>query len=439
MTGNVMDSVLEFYKKEVEVGQVAVPWVARVQEKAMRELEYRAFPSRKDEDWKYSALALDGFLATRFAQQKGPTLKKPNLTDLPKAPLGQEIILYNGEIIGLEALQASLPAGVIVEPLLSALERHEAKVKPWLGKLLTHEHGFHALNMAALQTGVFIYVPKNIQLDNPLLLTHWQDVPNAALYARHLVVLEEGSRLNLIENYQGKPTCAYFTNAVTEVHLGAHAELVHYKIQAESSAAFHIGHLAVQQGQASSCQSHSLSVGGQLARMDISLTFLAPEASCLLNGLYLPAEGQHMDHHTSIHHLVPDCKSKQDYKGILSGKTKAVFNGKVLVSKGAMHTAAEQQNKNLLLSSDAEIDTKPQLEIFADDVTCSHGATVGQLDEDALFYMATRGLNYEEASLALIQAFAMENIAYLPSEPMQAWMSQLIEQQLSRSISKRKM
>ncbi len=425
-----MDNILEFYTKEVTSGQTSVPWLAAVQEKALHEFQYRAFPNRKDEEWKYTAL--DGFLAERFSQHAHNHVQteasRNALKGLSQAPFSHEIVLYNGEILGCEALQSVLPKGVIVEPILSALEKYEDKVKPWLGKLLSHEHGFHALNMAALQTGLFIYVPHHVQLETPILVSHWQDVPNAALYARHLVILEEGSSASVIERYEGE--CNYFTNTVTEVHLSAHAKLVHYKIQSESRAAFHVGHLAVQQDFRSHFQSHSLSLGAQLARLDLTLTFLASEANCLLNGLYLPEDGQHIDHHTTIHHLVPNCKSIQDYKGILTGKSRAVFNGKVLVSKGAVQTAAEQQNKNLLLSPLAEVNTKPQLEIFADDVTCSHGATVGQLDEDALFYMATRGISAADATMAMIQGFAIKNMELLPSQVMKKWMSELLEQQL---------
>ncbi len=160
--------------------------------------------------------------------------------------------------------------------------------------------------------------------------------------------------------------------------------------------------------------SHSLSLGGKLTRSDISIHLQEELAQCLMNGIYAPGEGQHVDHHTSVYHLVPNCQSEQDYKGILNGHSRAVFNGKVYVAKEAQHTDAKQQNKNLLLSAQAEIDTKPQLEIFADDVFCSHGATVGQLDEEALFYLATRGIGHLEATHYLLQAFANENLGLIP-------------------------
>uniref|UniRef100_UPI00260D9DA4 Fe-S cluster assembly protein SufD n=1 Tax=uncultured Legionella sp. TaxID=210934 RepID=UPI00260D9DA4 len=198
----------------------------------------------------------------------------------------------------------------------------------------------------------------------------------------------------------------------------------------ESKSAYHLGHIAVKQEESSQFASHSLSLGGKLVRSDLSLYLQEERAHCLMNGIYAPAEGQHVDHHTTVHHLVPECSSEQDYKGILTGHSRAVFNGKVIVAKDAQHTDAKQQNKNLLLSANAEIDTKPQLEIFADDVVCSHGATVGQLDEEALFYLATRGIGRLDASRYLIHAFAQNNLRLIPHRDLADWMGQLLTQQL---------
>jgi Fe-S cluster assembly protein SufD len=175
---------------------------------------------------------------------------------------------------------------------------------------------------------------------------------------------------------------------------------------------------------------HSLSLGGKCVRSDLSLYLQEEKAHCLMNAIYAPTDGQHVDHHTTVYHLVPNCSSEQDYKGILNGRARAVFNGKVIVAKDAQHTDAKQQNKNLLLSANAEIDTKPQLEIFADDVLCSHGATVGQLDEEALFYLATRGIDRVEASHYLIHAFAKDNLQLIPHRKLADLMSQLLTQQL---------
>jgi Fe-S cluster assembly protein SufD len=186
----------------------------------------------------------------------------------------------------------------------------------------------------------------------------------------------------------------------------------------------------VQQQANSHFDSQSLSLGGKLVRSDTRITLLGAQANSTLNGIYAPNEGQHIDHHTTVHHAVGHCTSQQDYKGILQGQSRAVFNGKVIVAKDAQKTDAKQHNKNLLLSANAEIDTKPQLEIFADDVLCSHGTTVGQLDEEALFYLATRGIDRQEASSYLIHAFADENLRLIPHKSLAEWMTALLNQQL---------
>jgi Fe-S cluster assembly protein SufD len=247
---------------------------------------------------------------------------------------------------------------------------------------------------------------------------------------RNLIIAEAGSSASIIEDYQGDLNTRYFTNTITEVSLAADAKITHYKIQRESKLAYHIGHIAVKQAANSQFESHSFSIGGKLVRSDITIGLHESGAHCLMNGVYAPADMQHMDHHTVVTHEVPSCSSEQDYKGILSGQSRAVFNGQVIVVKDAQHTVAKQQNKNLLLSANAEIDTKPQLDIFADDVVCTHGATVGQLDEEALFYLAARGIGRVEANRYLVQAFASENLKKFANIELADWLSTLLNQQL---------
>lgn len=421
-----MSDVLDFYEGQAKESLSTIPFLAEMQTKALRDFKSRAFPIRQDEDWKYTRM--DGFLQERFSRLDTPAHDLAASTQI--APIGREIRVCNGRVILNEDTTRGLPAGVIIEPLLEAIARHADIIKPWLGKLLRPEHGFHALNMAALQTGVLIYLPAGVQIDEPLVLAHWQDQKDSAVHSRHLIIAEEGSQACIIETFHGADSCSYLTNTVTEAYLAPHSRIVHYKIQCESKASFHIGHVAVLQKHASQFDSHSLSLGGKLVRSDMTFRLQESKANCLMNGIYLPTDGQHVDHHTSVHHLVPDCNSTQDYKGILKGKSQAVFNGKIVVGVGAIHTNAQQSNKNLLLSATAEIDTKPQLEIFADDVVCSHGATVGQLDEDALFYMAARGIDRAEASRHLIQAFAQDNLRLIPHVEMANWMADLINSQL---------
>jgi len=471
-----MSEVLEFYQQQATAVRSNLPWLAERQAAALDDFCRYGFPARKDENWKYTVL--DGFLKQTFTQPLAPSASQETLRCALGDTLGHRsetgislstsefehvvtlghhsetgisqptselehvaqsvakglpnqhhiISLHNGRVSIPDTV--TLPAGVIVQPLLQALNDHPEKIKPHLANILQHQHGFDALNTAAWQSGMLIYLPAGVQVDTPIVLAHWQDQDQQAVHIRHLIIAEEGSQATIIESYHGEASVSYLTNVVTEVQLAARATLTHYKIQCESSAAYHIGHLTVSQGEASQFNSHSLSLGGKLVRSDLTFKLQAAHASCLLNGMYMPADQQHIDHHTIVHHLVPDCQSIQDYKGVMIGQSRAVFNGKVAVAKDAQHTRAEQQNKNILLSDKAEIDTKPQLEIFADDVICSHGATVGQLDEDALFYMTARGINRIDATRYLIHAFAADNLRLIAHAEVATWMANLINQQL---------
>ncbi|MDP3562727.1 MAG: Fe-S cluster assembly protein SufD [Legionellaceae bacterium] len=429
-----MSECTDFYQQQAQRLVSATDWLASLQKDALTDFVQLGFPSRDDEDWKYTST--DSFLKQSFVQPPASehldkhavaVVATGRQTD---APVGMKIALVNGVVIALDSLAKSLPPGVIVQPLNQAIHEHPEKIKPYLGKILQHEHGFQALNTAMLGFGLFIYVPQNVCLAEPLLLTHWQTTADQATFLRHVIVAETGSSLCVIEDYQGEATSSYFTNTMTEVYAAPQAKVTHYKIQRESKLAYHVGHIAVKQAASSQFDSHLVSLGGQWSRSDVTIHLSESNARCLLNGIYATADGQHMDHHTLINHTVPDCFSEQDYKGILTGHSRAVFNGKVFVAQKAQRTQAKQQNKNLLLSKTAEIDTKPQLDIYADDVTCTHGATVGQLDEEALFYFATRGIDAAEASRYLIQAFAASNLQAINHSPLSSWMSGLLSHQI---------
>lgn len=419
-----MSEVLDFYQQQAKESLSTIPWVAELQAKGLRELTYYGFPNRHNEDWKYTQV--DSLVQQQFAKPQTHEKIEIVASDLPAK---NQITIHNGQVIGIDELTKQLPVGVLVVPLFKALIQHEDKIKPYFDKLLKHEHGFHALNTALLHTGVLIHISAGVVIDEPIVLSHWQD-KEQAIYNRHLIILEAGSEATIIEDYRGAQQSSYFINTVTEIRTAERAKLIHYKIQRESKSAYHVGQISVQQDAHSQFDSHSLSLGGKLVRSDINLYLQKEGAQCLMNGIYAPTDGQHIDHHTVVQHLVPNCQSEQDYKGILAGRSRAVFNGKVVVAKDAQHTQAKQQNKNLLLSSQAEIDTKPQLEIFADDVICTHGATVGQLDEEALFYLATRGINRQEASSYLIHAFAADNLRIVPHRALADWMGMLLNQQL---------
>ncbi|KTD79361.1 Fe-S cluster assembly protein SufD [Legionella waltersii] len=428
-----MSEILGYYDQQAKSRLSDISWVAQLQSKALSSLHKKGFPTRHHEDWKYTQV--ESILSQSFVTaQSKVTSSYPNKEF--QVPVANQVTIHNAEI-SLGDWTHSLPKGVLILPLMQALTTHPDLVKPFLGHVLKQEHGFHYLNTAMLHTGVFIYVPEDVCIKEPVALTHYQDQDNQAVYLRHLIIMEKGSQLSVIEDYSGVENTNYFTNTVSEIKIGPNAKVEHFKIQRESKAAFHMGHVVVNQSEHSEFSSHSLSLGGKVVRSDVNIDLEEQHASCLMNGIYAPSAGQHVDHHTLVRHLVPNCGSEQDYKGILKGQSRAVFNGKVFVAKDAQHTNAHQQNKNLLLSANAEVDTKPQLEIFADDVVCSHGATVGQLDEEAIFYLETRGISRSEASHYLIQAFANGNLRMIPNDELADWMSNLLTQQLENANENR--
>lgn len=416
------ETTARFYLNEAQQLQTEDTLLRAVQAKGLAEFQRLGFPDRHEEDWRYTPVT--GFLKHSFhcPHPDAPLNAQVILNKQTDVPWGNKLVFVDGVLVGLDALRSELPPGVLVMPILDAMQTVPDKITPHLNKVLDPQHGFHAQNTAMLQLGLFIYVPAHIRINVPILLVHWQTRSDQALYFRHVVVLESGAALDLIEDYQGQAGANYFTNTVTEVVASSQAVLRHYKVQRESIAAWHVGHLAVKLATQSRVESHIISMGAVWSRFDACFALNEPQAECVLNGIYIPSGQQHMDHHTWVHHNAPNGTSQQDYKGIVRDAAHAVFNGQVHVAKDAQKTIAQQKNKNLLLSKQAEVDTKPQLDIAADDVQCTHGATVGQLDIDALFYFATRGISVQDATQYLIQAFAADNLRAIGHDDFAAWL-----------------
>ena len=272
----------------------------------------------------------------------------------------------------------------------------------------SYQHqAFVALNTAFLEDGAFIEIPRGVTAAAPIyiLFVSTADEPNAS-HPRSLILVGDNSQASIIEDYVslGEATC--FTNAVTEIIAGENSVVEHYKLQAENEQAFHISTVQVRQARSSSFTSHSISFGGSLARNDVNVALAGSGAECTLNGLYMTSNKQHVDNHTVVDHLKPHCNSRELYKGILDDRSSAVFNGSVIVRKDAQKTDARQSNKNLLLSEGATINSKPQLEINADDVKCAHGTSIGHLDEDSIYYLRSRGIGLNEARTVLTYGFA---------------------------------
>lgn len=366
--------------------------------------EQAGWPTRAIEAWKYTPA--DFMQSARFMPACGSETEPDVLPSWCNDGICLQFV--NGRLQPID--ESLLPAGVKVMTLKDALHADNLPVTDYLGRIMQPASGFEAYNAAMLNAGVCIYLAPFVRLEKPLILCHWQDRGFEAVYLRHLVIASPGSDATVVEYYASDSVEACHTNAVSELALEADARLAHYTLRADGTHTRHVGHTFARVMRGARFESHTFGLGGKLVRRDVDIRLEGEGASCLQNGVFMPREGEHIDHHTRVEHQVGGCESVQDYRGVLNGKCRGVFNGRVVVAKGADRTRALQNNRNLLLSTDAEIDTLPQLEIFADDVSCSHGATVGQLDRDALFYLQARGLSLEDARALLVRGFVTENL-----------------------------
>lgn len=393
----------------------------------MAQFESKGFPTMKDEDWHFTSVAP---IAERTFGVAHPGV--PVSADvLKRFAHGQDwhtFVFVNG---WLESSADSLPSGVTVGGLADAIENSAELVERHLGKLATAESGaFTALNAARATDGAVIRIAADTVVDKPIHLLFISDsgAEGAAVHTRNLVFAERHSQCTLIESYVSVGGDSYFTNAVTEVYVADGARLGHYKLQTESRNAFHVGTVQVHQSRDSRYESFSFATGAKLSRTNVYTTLAGHAAEAVLNGLYMVDGSQHVDHQTRIEHVAPNCPSHELYKGILDGNSHGVFNGKVYVHPEAQKTDGKQTNNNLLLSDAARVDTKPQLEIFADDVKCTHGATVGRLDDTALFYMRSRGIGPAQAKRLLTYAFAADVLEKIELEPLrEALEAQVLE------------
>ncbi len=403
------------------------PSLVKLRQEAIERFAALGFPTLEDEDWRFTPLAA----LTRSPFEIGEYRKRdPNAGELGRIGLlGTRLFMFERVEPVLQHRDKPLPKGVIVCSLARALLEYPELVEPHLARHADFEdHAFAALNTAFLHDGAFVYLPPGAVVDQPIQLEYSACSLGRplVLHRRALVVAGRNSQATLIEEYTGAPGVTYFTNAVTELVLDEGAIIDHYKVQRESRDAFHVATTQVRMGRSSNFSSHNLTFGGRLTRNDVNAYLGGEGCECTLNGLYVGGGEQMIDNHTRIDHVMPHCASHELYKGILDGKARGVFSGKIYVHQDAQKTDAKQTNQTLLLSDDAIIDTKPQLEIFADDVKCTHGATVGQLDAESLFYLRTRGIGQDEARALLTFAFANDVVGRIKIEPLRDELEKLL-------------
>ncbi|RKZ84638.1 MAG: Fe-S cluster assembly protein SufD [Gammaproteobacteria bacterium] len=406
------------------------PWLNALRQQATSQFNIDGLPAKKVEDWKYTSLwslAQQSFThdADKFSLDAQQCDQIALLVD------AYRLVIVDGEFSqGLSSVDA-LPAGLSITSLSTSL----TNVEHVLGKQVDlAKAGLTALNTMLMNEGVVVTVATDVHIEKPieLLVINSGNTEGLATHLRNVITLERNSKATIIEHYVGLSDDNYFTNVVTEVVLAEKAELNHYKLQQESKNAFHIATLAAKQAANSQWKTNNISLGAKLARNDVHSQLLGEQAHVVMDGLYLVNNDQHIDNHTRIDHGVPNTTSEELYKGVLEDNSHAVFNGKVIVHKDAQKTDANQQNHNLLLSRGCEIDSKPEMEIYADDVKCGHGSTVGQINENQLFFLRARGLDEVTARSLLTYAFAVDVLERIPYEDIRQALSVVIEQRLPR-------
>ena len=371
------------------------------------ELEKLAFPTLKDEEWKYTNVAPILKHSFRPAGTIPAEIHKETINKAILNEIESDLMVFvNGNFNSEYSRISDLPEGVVITSLRSAVKEYPELVKRHLGNYVVSDNAFRAMNKAFALDGFFIFLPKGKTVERTLQIVSIASGENIAINSHNLIVAEENSEIKIINTFRSEGVGTNLTNLVNEFALAENSRVHYYKIQNENEESFHIDRTQAHQKDNSEFTHLSFSTGGKIARSDINSELDGENIQTHFYGLYLANNSQHVDNHTFADHAKPNCESNELYKGILDDNSRGVFNGKIMVRPDAQKTNAYQSNKTILLSDSARIDTKPQLEIFADDVKCSHGATVGQLDETAYFYIRSRGVPAELAKSMLIRAFA---------------------------------
>jgi len=410
---NEMNHYISEFKAFQQNGASKSPlWVNDVRQSALSVFTERGFPTTKEEDWKYTNIS--PIAKSQFKYSSGAANVSAELVQsLLVEGMEQHVIVFvNGHFSKTHSQLNGLQSNVVVKNLIDAYSTHNDIVKEHLSQYVKlQKNPFTALNTTFINDGAFIHVPANVHIVKPIHLifvSTKNDNDQLVSHIRNLIVVEAGSTVNFVHSFASAQSNNNLTNVVTEVvaKKGSVVELV--KVQCESELSYHIENLHVHQYQESRVHIFSLAVGAAIARNDMSVIIDGESTECNLNGLYITSGTQLIDHHTFMHHIHPNCPSHELFKGILMDKSRAVFNGKVYVEPEAQKTDSKQTNRNLLLSDEAIVDTKPELEIFADDVKCTHGAAVGGMNETHSFYLKTRGISEESANGILTVGFAAE-------------------------------
>ena len=407
-------------------------WLQRLRADAFARFCHAGFPTTHDEDWRFTSVAPMAGTQFSFAPPELAQSTKSHLDHWRIEGACARLVFIDGRFCR-ELSQISNSRGVKVSSLQEEMLANPAAIERHLGRYLdTQRDAFSALNTAFLEDGAYLHVGRGTVLEAPihlLFVSSAAEVPTMS-HPRNLLIFEDETQGTIVEEYVSLGHNSAFCNSATELVAGENATVSHYMIEREHREAFNFSTLRIQQGRSANVASHSLLLGGGLVRNNVHPVLAGEGGECLINGLFVGDGHQHLDNYMHVEHAQPHCSSRQFYNGILDGHAHGVFHGRIVVHKDAQKTDAKQTNRNLLLSDDAQIDTKPQLEIYADDVKCTHGATIGQIEENALFYLQSRGIDEISARRLLLLAFARECLDRMKPGPAQSYSERLIHQHL---------
>jgi Fe-S cluster assembly protein SufD len=431
LTENYLGSFSDF---EGRATGHTLPWLRKLREDAFARFCQIGFPTTHDEDWRFTNVSAIAQTPFRLASSSGTGLTREGIEPFRVAGAHLQLVFVNGRFAPELSLLEHLPAGVEADSLASKIENSPQAVEPLLGRYFdAGRDAFSALNTAFLEDGGYVRISKGTVVEEPICLLFISTGADGPLmsHPRNLIVAEENSQASFIEDYVSFGSGAAFSNTATVLIAGDHSVLSHFMIERENRQAFNVSTLRIQQGRGADVASHSVLLGGALVRNNVHPVLAGEGSECLINGLFIGGGEQHLDNYMLVEHASPRCASRQFYNGILDGRASGVFHGRIIVEKNAQKTDAKQTNRNLLLSDDARIDTKPQLEIYADDVKCTHGATIGQIEAEALFYLRSRGIDEAEARQLLLLAFASECLDRMKPGPAREHIEELINNCLS--------
>ena len=415
-------------------GGTAPAWLREMRAGGIARFAELGFPTTNLEEWRFTSVA--PLIETVFTVPHGEAVPGPSASELePHLLRGvgrHRMVFVNGRFAPALSALDGLPEGVTVASLGDVLRREPERLGVLLGEVTAPRTAFSALNTAFLSDGAFVHVQAGVEVAEPLQVLYFTTgaAEPVLTHPRTLIIVERVAKVEVVESYAGAAGAVYWTNAVTDIVVGAGARAEVYRVQRESEGAFHVAATQTRQGRDSVVRVHALVFGAALARHDIATVLDGEGASCLLNGLYLAHGAQHIDHHTVIDHAQPHAESHEYFNGVLDDRSRGVFNGRIVVRPGAQRTDSKQTNNNLLLSEEARADSQPQLEIYADDVKCTHGATLGPIDDKAFFYLRSRGLGAAEARAMLTYGFGAEILGRIESPVLRRHLDELVRARL---------